>query len=308
VRSAGSGVLLVDKSAGPTSHDVVELGRRALSSRKVGHTGTLDPFATGLLVLCVGRATRLSEYFHIPAKRYEAEVTLGVETSSHDSDGEVVTESESWSGISAGHLESALRALEGRIEQRPPSLSAKKIDGQRAHRLARAGADVSLPAASVMVHSLKLSSFEPPVARVSACVSTGTYVRSLARDLGRSLGCGAHLSALRRTAIDDLHVREAITDRELESDSLDLDRLRASGAWLEPAEAMSWLPVCHVDDEGLALLRTGRSVSAETAAVRWDADGGPTGGVPVRVLHDGHLIAIAEEQDGSVQPRKVFVA
>lgn len=304
--SVGSGVLLVDKSSGPTSHDVVELGRRALGSPKVGHTGTLDPFATGLLILCIGRATRLSEYFHLPAKHYEADLTFGVETSSHDSEGDVVAESEAWRELTANRLEAALRELEGPMDQAPPSLSAKKIGGRRAHTLARSGVEVTLSAVPVTVHRLQLASFEPPVARIAACVSTGTYVRALARDLGRLLGCGAHLSALRRTAIHDLRVEEAITDLELGSTDLDLEGLQASRAWRQPADALSWLPVCRVDDEGLERIRTGRSISRDACAA--DRDTGESwSGSPVRVLHDGRLIAIGEEMDGSVQPRKVFV-
>jgi tRNA pseudouridine55 synthase len=311
-----NGVLLVDKSPGPTSHDVVEAARRALRTRSIGHTGTLDPFASGLLVLCVGRATRLTEYFHLPDKRYEAELLLGQETTSHDPEGEVVAESRAWRGLTLNRVGDILRGFEGVIDQRPPALSAKRIGGQRAHALVRQGADVRLPRHRITIHSLRILRFDPPVLRLAARVSTGTYMRSLARDLGRELGCGAHLTVLRRTAIADLSAADAIPDAELRDDEVTAGRILGGGSWLEPGTVLSWLASRRVTEMEIPLLRTGRLLEMESdEGDRVDATGTPnveTEGAagdpgPVRLLYRDRLVAIAELRDGRIQPRKVFL-
>ena len=311
-----NGVLLVDKLPGPTSHDVVESARHALRTRRIGHTGTLDPFASGLLVLCVGRSTRLSEYFHLPDKRYEAELLLGQETTSHDPEGEVVAESRAWRGLTLNRVGDVLRDFEGVIEQRPPALSAKRIGGQRAHALVRQGAEVRLSPHRVTIHSLRILRFDPPALRLAARVSTGTYMRSLARDLGRELGCGAHLTALRRTAIADLSAADAIPDKDLQDDDVTVDRILEGGSWLEPGTALPWLASRRVTDKEIPLLRTGRLLEMESdEGGRVEAAGAAdvgTGGVagdpgPVRLLHGDRLVAIAELRDGRIQPRKVFL-
>ena len=305
-----SGVLLVDKSAGPTSHDVVVRVRRVLRTRRIGHTGTLDPFATGLLILCIGRATRLSEYFHIPEKRYEAELKLGVETTSHDSEGTITTRSEAWRSLQEDDVRRVLDRFEGPIEQLPPALSAKKVGGRRAHELTRTGAEVRLSPTSVMVHGLQMLLFEPPTLRLAASVSTGTYIRALARDIGRALGCGAHLTALRRTAIGDLSAEDGFPGDLLEEEGLGADRIYASGAWLEAGAALSWLPARDLSDEELALIGAGRVIpSAPTTAVATaSSESGPEARTrPYRLLHDGRLVAIAEHRNGALQPRKVLV-
>jgi len=311
-----NGVLLVDKSPGPTSHDVVEAARNALRTRRIGHTGTLDPFASGLLVLCVGRATRLSEYFHLPDKRYEAELLLGRETTSHDPEGEVVAESRAWRGLTLNRVGDVLRGFEGVIDQRPPALSAKRIGGRRAHALVRQGADVRLSPRRITIHSLRILRFDPPVLRLAARVSTGTYMRSLARDLGRELGCGAHLTVLRRTAIAELSAADAIPDAYLRDEEATADRIRESGSWLESGTALSWLASRRVTEKEIPLLRTGRSLEMESdVGGRVDAAGTPDAGTgsaaddpgPVRLLYRDRLVAIAELRDGRIQPRKVLL-
>ncbi len=311
-----NGVLLVDKSPGPTSHDVVEAARHALRTRRIGHTGTLDPFASGLLILCVGRATRLSEYFHIPDKRYEAELRLGLETASHDPDGEVVSESRAWRGLTLNRVGDILRGFEGIIDQRPPALSAKRIRGRRAHALVRQGAEVRLSPHRITIHSLRILRFDPPVLRLAARVSTGTYMRSLARDLGRELGCGAHLTVLRRTAIADLSAADAIPDAQLRDGEVTADGIPTSGSWLESGKALSWLASRCVTEMEIPLLRTGKLLDAESdEGDRVDAAGAPdvgTGGAagdpgPVRLLYGDRLVAIGELRNGRIQPRKVFL-
>ena len=311
-----NGVLLVDKSPGPTSHDVVEAARHALRTRRIGHTGTLDPFASGLLILCVGRATRLSEYFHIPDKRYEAELRLGLETASHDPYGEVVSESRAWRGLTLNRVGDILRGFEGIIDQRPPALSAKRIRGRRAHALVRQGVEVRLSPHRITIHSLRILRFDPPVLRLAARVSTGTYMRSLARDLGRELGCGAHLTVLRRTAIADLSAADAIPDAQLRDGEVTADRIPTSGSWLESGKALSWLASRCVTEMEIPLLRTGKLLDAESdegdrvdAAEAPDvgADGAAGDPGPVRLLYGDRLVAIGELRNGRIQPRKVFL-
>lgn len=304
-----SGILLVDKSPGPTSHDVVLRVRRVLRTRRVGHTGTLDPFASGLLVLCVGRATRLSEYMHIPAKRYEAELRLGVETESHDREGAVVSVSDAWKGLTLDRVGEVLRSLEGTGVQQPPAYSAKRLGGQRAHSLARAGVRVDLAPARITIHSLIVLQFEPPMLRLEARVSTGTYVRALARDLGRQLGCGAHLTALRRTSIGDIDVREGLPDQLL-AESTDRERILSSPAWREPGDVLSWLPSRRLKADELALVETGRPVDGGgvvSPGPPANSSGWADDERPVRLMYGDRLVGIAQRKDDRLQPRKVLL-
>lgn len=228
--TAADGLLVLDKPAGLTSHDLVALTRRMAATRKVGHAGTLDPMATGVLILGIGRATRFLTYLVGADKTYEATVRLGQETLTEDADGEVTASR----GCSApGHpgspldgLDGALAALTGDIEQVPSAVSAIKVDGVRSYARVRGGEDVELPARPVTIRALVLlGEPRPAVAEDGIAVvdldlrvtcSSGTYVRALARDLGRALGCGGHLTALRRTAVgpftlDDARALEAVT-------------------------------------------------------------------------------------------------
>lgn len=327
-----TGVLLLDKPPGPTSHDAVDRARAALGLRRVGHTGTLDPFASGLLILCAGPATRLAEYFHVPAKRYDAVLRLGVETETHDPEGEVAAESDDWRELGEADLRRALAAHTGRIRQVPPAYSAKRVDGRRAHRAVREGRDVELDAEEVVVHELALRGFDPPDVRVSCRVSTGTYVRSLARDVGRTLGCGAHLRALRRTAVGPWTVGRALPWDDLEEGRW---REAATGgedpAWLSPARSLPWLPVRELTGEEARRVRHGGRVPAgDVEPPRWRPDGPePAGGdpsetaggpgadggdaspagagwPPVLLVREGRLLAVAEATGDELQPRKVW--
>ena len=202
------GLLLVDKPAGMTSHDVVQHVRRILGERSIGHLGTLDPFATGLLVLLLGRSTRLATFIDTEPKVYEAEIRFGTETDTDDATGTAIrsapppTESE---------IRSCITSLTGTISQVPPAYSAKSVDGTRAYDAARRGEPLQLAAVDVTVHEWKLSRFtDDAVAAVITC-SSGTYIRALARDLGRLTGSAAHLSSLRRTRVGEFQVRDAAT-------------------------------------------------------------------------------------------------
>lgn len=280
----------MDKPVGPTSHDVVAVARRALGLRRVGHTGTLDPFASGLLLLCVGGATRLAEFLTGMDKTYEATALLGVATDSEDRDGEVVSRSEGWRLVGEAAVREALSALTGTILQVPPRFSAKKVGGVAAHRLARQGTEVELPPKEVVVHRLELVSFDAPEVRFRVRCSSGTYVRSLARDLGESLGVGAHLTTLRRTAVGRFSVDGALALDDLSREEL------VSAASLTPADALADFPRVVLDEAGARDVGHGRPVAAAL----------PDGG-PVAALVGRDLVAIGEVRGGQFLPRKVLV-
>jgi tRNA pseudouridine55 synthase len=289
-----SGILLVDKPVGPTSHDVVGKIRKAAQIRKVGHAGTLDPFASGLLLLLLGSATRLSEYFLGMDKEYEATVHLGVETASHDREGEIVSEDSGWKEVRIDELEAALELLRGRISQRPPVYSAKKIQGEAAHRRVRRGEEVKLEPVEVEVYDLTVLEVELPRVRLEVRCSSGTYIRALARDLGRSLKVGGHLSALRRTAIGPFSGASASSLDALS----DPEAIRAN--LLPPALALAHFPSFEVGPEDAARIRQGQFLSIHRTEVPEEA--------PVRVLLDGNLLAVATREGDRLRPRKVFEA
>jgi tRNA pseudouridine55 synthase len=211
MRAASSltGILLIDKPQGWTSHDVVAKARGITGQRRIGHTGTLDPMATGLLVLCLGQATRLVEYMVGHDKRYEGEIHLGVATDTDDADGKV-TATGAVPAITGSNLADLSQRFSGTIMQRPPAYSAVKIAGKRAYAVARAGGSLELAERSVAIHQLELELRSRARLGVRLHCGPGTYVRSLARDIGEALGCGAHLSSLRRTTVGRLDVGDAI--------------------------------------------------------------------------------------------------
>lgn len=213
-----TGFVCVDKPAGPTSHDVVDAVRRAFGTRRVGHAGTLDPPATGLLVCGVGKATRLLRFLSGLPKTYETTGVLGVETDTLDAAGEVVAERLVRAG--PDELEAALEAFRGEIEQVPPRVSAVKVGGERAYKKAARGEDVELEPRRVVVHTLELTGTDGPRFSLRVTCSSGTYVRSLVRDVGRRVGCGAHVERLRRTRIGHLDVAEAVALDELGPDAV----------------------------------------------------------------------------------------
>jgi tRNA pseudouridine55 synthase len=293
-------VLLVDKPGGPTSHDVVEVARRALGRRRVGHTGTLDPFASGLLILCVGRATRLVEYFHLLPKSYEAGIVFGEARDTDDRTGAVTARGEVGPELDEARLEAALAASRGESEQRPPDFSARRKEGRRAHEAARAGEPLALEARPVEVRTARLLAWDPPHARVLYEVSTGTYVRALARDLGQALGCPAHLDALRRTRIGPFDAGDADRPADIAWD--------APGA-LSPFAALAWLPARELTaDERTAIgygqaIECGRIDPPATVALGLEPDG-----LPVALHEAGELVAIGRRVDAGIRPEKVFDA
>ena len=213
-------LLLIDKPAGMTSFGVVARVRRLLSQRaggkvKVGHTGTLDPFATGLMILLVGKGTKRSNEFLKLDKVYEAEIVLGATSTTGDPEGEITETANRTDEITKTELEAALVQFTGEIQQVPPAFSAIKINGQRAYKLARKGEEVTMPARTVTVYSLELIEYSYPVVRIRTHVSSGTYIRTLAEDIGQTLGVGAYCRELRRTKVGDYSIEQATSPNDL---------------------------------------------------------------------------------------------
>ena len=305
---AAAGALIVDKPAGPTSHDVVAVARRVLASRKVGHLGTLDPLATGVLPLVVGRATRLAPLFVGASKQYEAVIRLGLTTDTCDVRGAVTGGSDAAGGASGPPpspeaIASAAAGFVGTHLQRPPTVSAKKIAGVRAYDLARRERPVDLPPVRVTVDTLDVLSIDGVRVRCRVVCSSGFYVRALARDLGETLGCGGCLEALRRERHGRFALEGAVT----------LARLVAEGptaaARLVPLEnLLPELPGVVVGGRGARRAAHGNPVGpADIATAAGARAPGPR--ARVRLLDgDGRLLAIAEPlPDGALHPRIVLV-
>jgi tRNA pseudouridine55 synthase len=291
-----SGVLVVDKPVGLSSHDVVEVIRRGTNIRRAGHTGTLDPRASGVLVILIGPAVRLSEYVSASDKRYHATLRLGSSTNTFDGEG-VITSTASVASITQEQFEHTLDQFVGEIQQVPPPYSAIKIKGRKAYEMARQGEDVSLEPRTIHVYSLELLEWDPPEAVLDVFCSSGTYVRSLANDVGAALGCGAHLIGLRRTQSGRFTLRDAISLPRLQ----DAFAARNWYKYLIPAaEALGHWPMVELDADQVELVRHGHRVPAEAGSNGW-----------VRgVSEQGDLVALMELDEATMewQPRKVFLS
>ncbi len=209
------GILLIDKDSGCTSHDVVDKVRRCLKMRSVGHAGTLDPLATGLLVILVGRATKVSQYLMSLDKVYEGEFELGKETNSHDRDGDVVAELPVPEALDEDSLRKQMAGFIGDQYQTPPMFSAKKVKGVALYKLARQGQEIPREPRFIHISSFDLLSFDKPKAKFRLSCSKGTYVRTVCNDLGKRIGCGAYMTSLRRISSDKFNVANAITIEQL---------------------------------------------------------------------------------------------
>lgn len=289
-----SGVLVVDKPIGLTSHDVVQIIRRGTGIRRAGHTGTLDPRASGVLVILVGPAVRLSEFVSASDKRYQATIRLGSSTDTYDGDGQITSTSEI-GDITEDQFDEVLQTFVGEMEQVPPPYSAVKVKGRKAYEMTRQGEDVELEPRTVHVYSLEILEWAPPEAVVDVYCSSGTYVRSLANDLGKALGTGAHLVGLRRTKSGRFTLRDAVQLRRLQ-ESFD------AGDWyrflIPAAEALSDWQMIELDADAMELVRHGHRIPADAGAKGW-ARG---------VSQQGDLVALLEvdEENLEWQPRKVF--
>lgn len=294
-----SGILNIDKPHGATSFDVVRTVRRATGEKRVGHAGTLDPAATGVLLVLLGQATRVTEYIMELPKTYRATVRLGVTTTTYDSEGDVTRTAEV--DITEPLLLEALASFTGEIMQVPPAHSAVKVDGQRAYKMARRGDELELAARPVTIHRIDLLSFDGTDAVVDVECSKGTYIRSLAHDLGAQLGCGAHLAALVRTRVGPFNIEAACEDASLH-DAL------GSGAWRDlvqpPDCGLVALPSITVEIEDEKDLRHGQPVDIRQELVRdlTLADGLEARGY----AEDGSLIGVLRYQGGIWRPRKIF--
>jgi tRNA pseudouridine55 synthase len=276
----------VAKPAGPTSHDVVDVVRRALGVPRVGHLGTLDPFAAGLLVLVAGRATRLAPFAARWTKDYEGVIRLGTVTTTDDGTGAVVATSEEWRTLDRDRVAAVLAEFRGAYDQRPPAFSAVKVEGERAYRRARRGEQVALEVRRVEVTALTLTDFAPPNVAFRAAVTAGTYLRSLARDVGERLGCGAHLAALTRTRVGPFRLEDAVAPAAVTPRAL-----RA------PAALVADLPRRELDEAERGLVLHGRPIAS-----------GPGTGDEGRValFSEGRLVAVAERVGDALKPRVVL--
>ncbi len=288
------GLLIVDKPVGPTSHKIVNLVRRGIGIRKVGHAGTLDPRASGVLVLCLGPATRLSEYLSTSSKRYEAVVRFGKSTQTYDAEGPVLRET--GSAPTLDEIEAVLPEFRGQIEQIPPPFSAIKVRGKKAYELARSGKQVDLESRTVTIHRLEVLDYRAPDLLLDVECTAGTYIRSLAHNLGERLKSGAHLANLRRTKAGPFTLEDAIPLPKIEVGFL-------TNKWekyIRPAaDALPDFPKVLVEGEDLEKIRFGHRIEAEA----------PASGIARAIDPDGDLVAILEAVEDGTQwhPQKVFI-
>jgi len=293
-------VLVVDKPSGMTSHDVVQRVRRSSRVKKVGHTGTLDPAATGVLVLLMGRATRLAQFFVNDDKEYRGHMVLGVTTDSQDADGRVLEKGDP-SGVTLPEIENAFAQFVGEIEQVPPMVSAVKHEGTPLYVLARKGVVVDREARRIVVQKLEVTGFESPRVEFEIVCSSGTYVRTIASDVGELLGCGAHLGELSRTRVGVFGVEQMASLGELERARRDL-----SSFGVPMLEALSHLPLLTVDEWEEESLSTGGAIDVAPERLAESPDD------LVRITADGaELLAIGRrsaEKNGTiaVKPMRVF--
>ena len=254
-----NGLLVVDKPAGMTSHDVVSLVRRATGERSVGHLGTLDPMATGVLPLLLGRYTRLAQFFGQAEKEYTGRIRFGWATDTYDAEGERVGESRPLL-CELDQLQMLAERFRGPMEQMPPVYSAKKIGGVPAHKLARAGAEVPVKPARIVIHGFTLHALEGEEASFTMRVSAGGYVRSVAHEMGQAAGCGAHLSALRRTHAGDFGLGHCVTMDELKALAGD-GGAGIAQRLVHPRRLLETMPAVTVDEQMAGRLRNGMQVN-----------------------------------------------
>ncbi len=290
-----SGVLIIDKPIGMTSHDVVQHVRRGTRIKRAGHTGTLDPRASGVLVVLVGPAVRLSEFVSASDKHYQAVIKFGMTTDTYDLEGEVTSRKPV--DISFEELEEALSGFVGEVEQTPPVYSALKINGKPAYEYAREGKEIEMEARTVTVHSLELLDWDPPEAVIDIQCSSGTYVRSLASDLGEKLGSGATLTGLRRTKSGKFGLRDAVSLRRLEE-------AFENGDWYKYL-----LPAAEALGDWYTIVLTPDQIDDVSHGHRVPGEANLEHAQKARAIgEDGELVALMEydSETNEWQPRKVF--
>lgn len=289
------GLINVHKPVGPTSHEIVAAVRRGTGERRVGHGGTLDPLAEGVLLLALGPATRLLEYALGHEKTYQARIRLGIETATYDAEGDVITEIPLSSDLSEADVEIALEGFRGDIEQTPPVYSALKVDGKAAYERTRAGETVEMPVRRVVVHEIRITAFRPPEVELHIRCSSGTYIRSLAHDLGQILGCGAHLAGLKRVASGHFELADAVLWAKL------VDAM-AEGRWqaflIPPDAVLSNYPAIHLDSGEAERVSNGLPVVGRRVAA----------GIGRAYDPEGRFLAVVKGDvpAGAWRPHKVF--
>jgi tRNA pseudouridine55 synthase len=292
-KSCMHGLLIVDKPAGMTSHDVVSIVRRATGEKSIGHLGTLDPMATGVLPLLLGKYTRLAQFFGQAEKSYTGTIRFGFATDTFDAEGEAVGEPVAL-GLGLTELRGLAKHFHGAMDQMPPVFSAKKIGGVPAHKLARAGKDVPVKPARITIHSFELTGLEGDLAGFAMSVSAGGYVRSVAHELGQMAGCGAHLASLRRTQAGVFGLERAIALEELKRMSVEEIEARLP----HPRSLLPEMPSCMVDEQTAGKIRNGMQVNVPefSDAVLVKVFGGPR-----------ELLCVAKRVAGTlVQPAVVM--
>jgi tRNA pseudouridine55 synthase len=298
IKNAISGALVVDKPVGMTSHDVVQAIRNGTGLRRAGHTGTLDPRASGVLVILVGPAVRLSEYVSASDKRYQAIIRLGGSTDTFDAEG-MVTPTKDPINVTETQFEEALKTFVGEIEQTPPPYSAVKVQGRKAYEMAREGEEVELAPRKITVHHLEVLEWTPPEVVIDVHCSSGTYVRSLANDLGVMLGCGAYLVGLRRTKSGRFSLRDAVPLRKLQE-------AFTAGNWYQylipAAEALGDWPAVELNPDEVEGVRHGHRVKVVGEPKETKVRGVSTQGELVALM----VLVTAEDGTSEWQPKKVF--
>jgi tRNA pseudouridine55 synthase len=299
-----NGVLVVDKPSGITSHDVVAVARRSLRERGIGHTGTLDPMATGVLPLAIGKATRLVRFLSASDKDYDAVIRFGRTTNTYDATGETTSESPMRPTRTA--VEFGLLALSGSYDQMPPAYSAKKVDGRRAYAMARRDEPVDLKAVPVTVSRAVLAGLDDDTARVSITCSSGFYVRSFAHELGRMLGCGACLDALRRTRSGEFSLSAAVPLEELAGPHAGT---ALASRVISCDQLLPGYPTVQLNDQGLAYVSNGRDLGPAQVSGRLPADTTPASWVRLMDAR-GTLVALAEPDaaSGTLHPSIVLLS
>ncbi|MBS1249232.1 MAG: tRNA pseudouridine synthase B [Chloroflexi bacterium] len=291
-----SGALVVDKPVGITSHDVVSFIRRGTGIRRAGHTGTLDPRASGVLVVLIGPSVRLSQYLSASDKRYQAIIKFGVATDTYDTEGKQVGETRSVDHITEKEIQALLQSYEGKVQQIPPAHSAVKVDGEKAYEKARRGEEVEIEPREIDVYNLELLEWVSPEVTIDVYASSGTYVRSLANDMGNDLGVGAHLVGLRRTKNGQFTLRDAVRMRELHD-------AFAAGDWyrhlIPAAETLADWYTIELTPEQVEKVKYGHRIPAKP----------DESGMARALTQQGDLIALLEVVEDSQEwhPCKVFV-
>jgi tRNA pseudouridine55 synthase len=289
-----NGVMVVDKPAGWTSHDVVARMRKVLGERSIGHLGTLDPMATGVLPLVIGKMTRLCQFYEDSEKSYEGTIRFGFATDTYDADGEPLTAAQEVQ-VTLEEVKIAASAFVGVMRQTPPPFSAKKIKGVPAYKLARKQQPVAIEPVEVEVRELAITGLEGNFCTFECRVSSGTYVRSIAHELGQKLGCGAHLASLRRTVVAEFRLEHAHT---LEKIAEATANGHAADVFVHPRQLLPAIPCVTADDATIGNIRFGRSVNlAEFSGAKW-----------VKVFAgQANLICMAKRVAGSLFHPKVVL-